>query len=270
VAPVLSATFSPDSTRVFSAGCDSIVKCWDLASNQSVTVGQHAAPIKHVSYSADLNCLISGSWDKTVKYWDMRTSNPPISLDVKERVYAMDMKGALLVVAIADRNVQVIDLRKPTVILRTQETPLKYQSRCVACFPDQTGYAIGSIEGRVAIQYVGLGDTSKNFAFKCHRESNDVFAVNGITFHPIQGTFATIGSDGTYCFWDKDVKQRLKIFQKTNNSLTTCAFNHDGTIFAYGIGYDWSKGVEYAEKYRQPNTIMLHATRDDEIRKRPR
>ena len=32
------------------------------------------------------------------------------------------------------------------------------------CFPDKTGYAVGSIEGRCSIAHIE--DTSKNFAFK--------------------------------------------------------------------------------------------------------
>lgn len=32
------------------------------------------------------------------------------------------------------------------------------------CFPDKTGYAVGSVEGRCSIAYIE--DTSKNFAFK--------------------------------------------------------------------------------------------------------
>jgi len=60
-----------------------------------------------------------------------------------------------------------------------------------------------------------------NFAYKCHREeakntpdrTNHIYSVNSIAFHPC-GTFATAGSDGQFCFWDKDKRQRLKQFQK--------------------------------------------------------
>ena len=37
-------------------------------------------------------------------------------------------------------------------------------------------------------------DKERNFAFKCHRENNDVFAVNCLCFHAPFGTFATCGS----------------------------------------------------------------------------
>lgn len=117
-------------------------------------------------------------------------------------------------------------------------SPLKWQTRVVSCFPNATGFAVGSVEGRVAIQcvplftlhttfssqlacpsprYIEEKDSSSNFSFKCHRQdqggSKDqqgVYAVNAITFHQGYGTFSTAGSDGTINFWDKDSKTRLK------------------------------------------------------------
>jgi mRNA export factor len=68
-----------------------------------------------------------------------------------------------------------------------------------------------------------------------------VYAVNVITFHPTFGTFATAGSDGTFHFWDKDTRQRLKQFQRSNSPISAGAFNMDGKFFAYAVSYDWSK-----------------------------
>ena len=56
---------------------------------------------------------------------------------------------------------------------------------------------------------------SKNFTFKCHRDgTQDIYAVNSISFHSTFGTFVTAGADGNYNFWDKDSKQRLKNMTK--------------------------------------------------------
>ena len=43
---------------------------------------------------------------------------------------------------------------------------------------------VGSVEGRVAVHHVEDSMQSKNFTFKCHRDGNDVYAVNSIVFHP--------------------------------------------------------------------------------------
>lgn len=43
--------------------------------------------------------------------------------------------------------------------------------RSVCCFPDTSGYLVGSIEGRVAVHHVEDSVAAqKNFTFKCHRE----------------------------------------------------------------------------------------------------
>jgi hypothetical protein len=65
-------------------------------------------------------------------------------------------------------------------------SPLKYQTRCVATFPDKQGFLVGSIEGRVAVQHIDDSEQAKNFTFKCHRDNNDVYAVNSINFHPVR------------------------------------------------------------------------------------
>ncbi len=34
-----------------------------------------------------------------------------------------------------------------------RESSLKYQTRCIRCYPDGAGYALSSVEGRVAMEY---------------------------------------------------------------------------------------------------------------------
>lgn len=65
--------------------------------------------------------------------------------------------------------------------------------------------------------------------------------VNGIAFHPIHGTLATVGSDGRFSFWDKDARTKLKTSEQLDQPIAACCFNHNGNIFAYASSYDWSK-----------------------------
>ena len=97
---------------------------------------------------------VTGSWDKTVKYWDFRSSQPAGTLQCQERVYTMDVRDNLLVIGTADRYINVVNLKEPTKFYKTLQSPLKWQTRVVSCFTDSQGFAIGSIEGRCAIQYV--------------------------------------------------------------------------------------------------------------------
>jgi mRNA export factor len=79
---------------------------------------------------------------------------PIATVNLPERAYSMDTKDNLLVVGTADRQVSIFNLSNPTVIYKTLLSPLKYQTRVVSCFTTGNGFAVGSVEGRCAIQYV--------------------------------------------------------------------------------------------------------------------
>lgn len=143
--------------------------------------------------------------------------------DLWERAYAMDATDQKCVVGTADRQVHIFDLNNPGGKPRVVESPLKWQTRVISCFPPSVGcqgYAIGSIEGRVGFQ--DLDVEKKSFSFKCHRLdmkkaipapgaqfSQNIFPVNAITFHKGQGTFCTAGGDGSLVFWDGIARTKL-------------------------------------------------------------
>lgn len=88
--------------------------------------------------------VITGSWDKTLKCWDPRgASGQERSLvgtySQPERVYSLSLVGNRLVVATAGRNVNVYDLRNMSQPEQRRESSLKYQTRCVRCYPNGTG-----------------------------------------------------------------------------------------------------------------------------------
>jgi mRNA export factor len=205
----------------------------------------------------------------------MRTPNPVSTVQLPERCYTLDVSYPLMVVGTAERHVQIFNLTNPTTPFKTMMSPLKWQTRVISCFPNGTGFAMGSVEGRVAIQYVDEKDSQNNFSFKCHRRDQSpttkdqslVFAVNDINFHPIHGTFSTCGSDGTINFWDKDSRTRLKTFDPRPGPVSSSAFSRNGSIFAYAVSYDWSKGHS-GNTPGHPNKLMLHPVKEDEVKKR--
>ncbi|KAG7880823.1 hypothetical protein KL905_002309 [Ogataea polymorpha] len=278
--PVLSTRFSLDGARVISGGADKQVRLFDLASQQQQTIGLHNDTVRVVRYvecgPTNTQCVVSGSWDKTIKYWDMRQQNPICTLNMPERVYAMDSSQKLLVVGTAERHIVTIDLNNPDKIFRQSMSPLKYQTRAIACYPKGDGFAVGSIEGRCGIQYVDeLQQKEFGFSFKCQREQKtaskevNIYSLNSIAFHPVHGTFATAGSDGTFNFWDKDARHRLKGYPPLGATIPVVGFNRTGTIFAYALSYDWSKGHEF-NRPDYPNVVRLHPCKEEEVKQRPK
>mmetsp|Transcript_3529 Transcript_3529/g.8278 ORF Transcript_3529/g.8278 Transcript_3529/m.8278 type:complete len:359 (-) Transcript_3529:66-1142(-) len=268
-APVLCCGFSRDGQRVVSGGCDNKVKMKVLQTQQDQQIGQHDAPVKEVFVVDDMNMVVSGSWDRTIRFWNCQQPTPVATLQLPERCYAMDIKYPLMVVGCADRHLLVYNLQtiqQNPQPYKSLQTALKMQTRCVSCFTDKTGYAVGSIEGRCSIAYIE--DTSKNFAFKCHRSNEEIFAINSIDFHPTMGTFSTAGGDGSFVFWDKENRQRLKQFNSCHYPITVGKFNAQGDMFAYAVSYDWSKGHE-GNHPTLPKAIMLHKVQEVEVKPKP-
>ncbi|KAF2399157.1 WD40 repeat-like protein [Trichodelitschia bisporula] len=276
--PVLSVAWSPDGTKIVSGGADKAARMVDLQANPNTPtqVAAHELPIKCVKMFTmnGTPMLATGSWDKTVKYWDLRQQQPVGTLPCQDRIYSMDIRDQLLVVGTADRYLNVVNLNDPLKFYKTMQSPLKWQTRVVSCFIDASGFAVGSIEGRCAIQYVEEKDSASNFSFKCHRQNDTsnrdiakVYSVNDISFHPIHGTFSTAGSDGTFHFWDKDAKHRLKGYPEVGGTISATDFNRTGNIFAYAVSYDWTKGYAFNTP-TYPNKIMLHPVQGDECKPR--
>lgn len=92
--------------------------------------------------------VITGSWDKTIMCWDPRgvngTSHHTLvgTHNQPERVYSLSVSGYNLVVATAGRHVNVYDLRSMSRPEQQRESPLRYQTRCVQCYPNGTGKAL--------------------------------------------------------------------------------------------------------------------------------
>ncbi|PQQ12427.1 protein RAE1 [Prunus yedoensis var. nudiflora] len=250
--PVLCSTWKEDGTTVFSGGCDKQVKMWPLG-GQPVTVAMHDAPIKEIAWIPEMSLLVTGSLDKTLKYWDVRQPNPVHTQQLPERCYALSVRYPLMVVGTADRNLIVFNLQNPQTEFKRILSPLKYQTRCVAAFPDQQGFLVGSIEGRVGVQHLDEKQNDKNFTFKCRREGTRIYSVNSLNFHP-----------------DQDSQQRLKEMSRCNQPIPCSTFNNDGSIFAYAVCFDWGKGAEKHNLATAKNYIFLHVPQEAEVKRKPR
>jgi WD40 repeat protein len=175
--------------------------------------------------------LVSAGWHRQLHIWDEKQATPVVTLDLPGKAFAMDVTklytpvastsitatsdppSQYVIVACSGRRLVLVDVTVPSQasILADWESTLKYQIRCLSFFNDSQAVAIGSVEGRVAVETVPYGsakpppvaatDTKhpaiKQYTFKCHRVGDLVYPVNAIAFHPHFGTFATGGCDGT-------------------------------------------------------------------------
>ena len=58
-------------------------------------------------------------------------------------------------------------------------------------------------------------------------------------------------------------------FDAAPGPIVSTAFSRLGTIYAYAVAYDWSKG-HAGMVPGHVNKVMLHAVKEEEVRKRPK
>jgi len=207
----------------------------------------------------------------------MNNSSKPLSnISLPGKAFSMDsdpLNGNRVVISTAGRKTCVIDIRMMGTgnsnnddthntenhnassstntkayakLVLERESSLKYQTRTVKFLPDATGFAVGSIEGRVALEFLEdlkvPSNGRKKYAFKCHRIGDTVYPVNAITFHPKYHTFATGGCDGTISTWDGLHKKKLATLPKFSTSIAALAFNHNGSELAIASSYTFEEG----------------------------
>ncbi|KAJ3102274.1 hypothetical protein HDU96_009699 [Phlyctochytrium bullatum] len=158
----------------------------------------------------------------------------------------MDLTGNKLILALAGRKVLAYDIRNMENIFE-KGTSMKFMTRTLRCMPNGQGYAVSSIEGRVAVEFFEAADQGKKYAFKCHREKTaeggEVFyPVHALAFHPTHGTFASGGGDGVVNLWDGHNKKRLKQYPKYPTSISALAFSPDGKTLAIASSYAYEDG----------------------------
>jgi cell cycle arrest protein BUB3 len=244
---------------------------YEFKSGKSQVIGTHDQAIRCVNYSSSSNTVFTGGWDSLVKQWDVRQSKALVSSSTPQdggKIYSMSLVQTKLVAATSNRQVVIWDVRQMNQPEQVRESSLMHQTRCVRVFPDATGYALSSIEGRVAIEYFDPNPkVQKNkYAFKCHRKTvgktQTLYPVNCIAFNPKWGTFATGGCDATINVWDGTARKRICVYQNYPTSIAAMCFNKDGNLLAIAASYTFEEG----EKDHPVDSILIRTVDESEVK----
>ena len=276
-APILSCAWLSTGTSVAAGCCDNMVRVWDVSSNKVTDVGRHGQPVSRVlPYQQNPSILFSTSWDGTLLAWDIRTpSGTPVStINLGCKIVAADIQGDTLAAATSDRKYYIYSISNMNSPPIVSDSGLKATPRTCSLTFDQSCLAMSSAEGRCTVKFFRQKDKQdKSFTFKCHRgthsSSTDVYCTNDTSFHPaFNSTLSTVGSDGTYYFWDKDNRQRLHLSKSVGQPVTCSKFSLDGGFFAYAASYDWSLGSMPAASYS--HDIFIHKLEESEVVPKPK
>ena len=257
-----------DQNRVASGGLDRALKVYDFSAQQETIVGSHDNAIRCVLYNPELNVVVTGSWDKSIKLWDMRQKNCIGTYDQNnETVLTMSMCGERIVVGTSNRKVAIWNLRNMQFAEQRRVSSLKFRTCVIECFPNCQGYVLGSIEGRVAVEFIEPEQEvqKKKYAFKCHRIKGEdgiekIYPVMAASFHRTHNTFATGGRDGFVNIWDPLNKKRLCQFHRYSNDIASLSFNYHGNRIAVAV----CKTLPEEGSASTPSEIIIRNVTDGE------
>ena len=215
-----------------------------------MTLGTQGDAVRCVEYSEQHGVAISGGWDKTVRIYDPRSGEISKS-GQPEKVHAMTLSpnGSFLTVCHAGKTVYVYDLHKMEKPLQKRTSPLAEATRSVTSFPDNKGFTISSLEGRIAVEHFDQSSKSKSrsYAFKCHRthdkEGNEMsHPVHSMSFNPRDGSFVSGGAEGQVSVWDLQKKKKVRELRRFPQSVASLSFSGDGSKLAVATSYLFEHG----------------------------
>ncbi|OMJ77149.1 hypothetical protein SteCoe_23331 [Stentor coeruleus] len=249
-ASLLDSAFISSDLCTFG-GLERHIGLYNFSRNEYKSLGTHEDTIRTLRFSSRFGLIISGSWDRTIRTWDPRAQvywTGTTSMPGKVYSMALSDSQCYLVISTDKKDLLLYDLRNMNEAVDKRESPLKYQTRCIEVNPNGLSYALGSIEGRVGIEFFNPAPEiqAKAYAFKCHRKEDMgnviVYPVNAIAYNPVTGTFATGGSDSFVNVWDGDNKKRIWKLRQYPSAVASLAFNSNGKQLAIACSYMYEEG----------------------------
>lgn len=196
------------------------------------SVNSHlSSPINYIK-SFDQNSIIATLIAGELISVDTRQQRATSRFDVSEsssllssgtKIFAMDACQSKLTLGLSSNSIAIYDSRDLLNPQEIRDLGLKHQIRDLKVNPDQKGFAVSTIDGRILMECYStdpLVQSTNQFAFKCHRvydkpvDTDIVYSVNSLAFHPSQGSLFTGGSDGAVCIWDITKRKRMKMYPK--------------------------------------------------------
>ncbi len=269
--PVLDCAGGPDPQTCVFGGLDQCVRLVDFNSpDRSQVLGRHEGAVRCVEFAPLVNAAISGSWDATCCVMDPRQGGKAVAsrATLPGKVLAMGLQDWRLAVGSMPGVISVFDLRKfSSGPIEQRDSPLKHQMRALSVYPDNRAFVVGTIEGKCSIDcFKDTAGARKIFTFKCHRQSEGdtdvIYPVNCIAFHPVYGTMATGGCDGFVNVWDTQNQKKVANFRRYPTSISSVAFSPEGGLMAIAASYTFEEGV----KDHVADAVFIRTIQEENVR----
>lgn len=224
--PILSCCYSRNG--IYLGGVNGELYFFNLQTQNLTMVKNNRAKSGIIRILPYYDDYITGSWDGYLQIIDHHSQDIKLFKTIENgKILTLDCSTEHLVVCITGNKMKLFKLPlNPLNEGILIDSVLKYQTRDIKLIPDRSGYVIGSIDGRVAVEY--FDNPSNQFAFRCHRmklsDVQFVFPVNTLLFKPNTDILFTGGADGCVSCWSLRDRRKIKQYNKLDgNSVVKMA-----------------------------------------------
>ncbi|KAL3515562.1 hypothetical protein ACH5RR_022464 [Cinchona calisaya] len=238
------STFGTAATSNYNPNRSAEVRCWEVTrSGTNISTVPKAAmlhdqPVLCSAWKDDGTAVFSGGCDKQAKMWPLLSGGQPVQVamhdaPIKEIAWVPEIN--LLVTGSLDKT-----LRQPNPA-HVQQIP----ERCYA------------LSVRHPLMVVGTADRNL-VVYNLQNPQTEFKRITSPLKHQ------------TRCLAAFPEQQGFLAMMRCSQPIPCCAFNYDGSISAYSVCYDWSKGAENHNPATARTYMLLHSVQENEIKGKPR
>lgn len=261
---ILSATFSPDNTRL-ATGIDNDIVLWHLnQGRQELNLKGHTAWVVSIAFSPNGKWLASGSNDHTIRLWDVHSGHCIKTLQGHTgwvQSVAFSSNGQWLVSASHDQTIRLWDMTTyqclqvfrghtgwvmwaafnpddQTIVSSSDDQTTRvwdrYTGDCIGTLLTCVNWVLSSALHPDGQTLVTASDrTAVTFWNLQTGECSGVLPnyqthVWAVAFSPDGQHLATASQDKTVCLWDVETRQRVKTLQGHRHDVWLTEFSSNG------------------------------------------
>lgn len=234
---VWSAVFSPDGSRIVTAGNDGTVKIWDASTGRVILTlkGSAYGTTWYAAFSQDGKLLATAGADRIARIWDA-TSGEELRLlsGHREEVYHIEFSrdGSRLATVSPDGTAKIWDAKTGQALLTLNQGDDAIP-HWVVFSPDGSRIAVANTQGS-SEGWASIWDATTGQMLLTLPRQNGY--VNSVDFSPDGSHIVTTSDDQTARIWDASNGKELLTFYGQTINLTNAAYSPDGRRIVTAIG----------------------------------